>query len=45
MDHKTTKLPTMGLNELAITNEPIEDEAVEAIFRMNQNQILPTQHY
>jgi hypothetical protein len=45
MDHKTTKLPTMGSNELAITNEPVEDEAVEVVFRMNQNHILPARHY
>jgi len=43
MDHKTTKLPTMGLNELAITNEPVEDEDVEAVFKMNQNHI-PARH-
>jgi len=30
-----------GWSELAATNAPVADEAVEAVFRMNENPILP----
>ncbi len=31
----------MGWSELAATNAPVADEPVEAVFRMNENPILP----
>ncbi len=31
-----------GWSELAPTNAPVVDEPVEAVFRMNENPILPT---
>jgi hypothetical protein len=34
--------PTHGWSELAATNAPVADEPIEAIFRMNENPILPT---
>ncbi len=33
---------TEGWTELAATNAPVADEPVEAVFRMNENPILPT---
>ncbi len=34
-----------GWSELAPTNAPVADEPVEAVFRMNENPILPTRIY
>jgi hypothetical protein len=33
----------VGWSELAATNAPVADEPVEAVFRMNENPILPAQ--
>jgi hypothetical protein len=35
----------VGWSELAATNAPVADEPVEAVFRMNENPILPAQIY
>jgi hypothetical protein len=35
----------VGWNEQATTNAPIEDEAVQAVLRMNQKIILPARNY
>jgi hypothetical protein len=32
--------PQEGLNELATTNAPVEDDVVEAVLGMNQKHIL-----
>ncbi len=33
--------PNQGWSELVATNAPVADEPVEAVFRMNENPILP----
>jgi len=34
-----------GWSEPAANNAPAEDEAIEAVFRMNQKHILPARNY
>jgi hypothetical protein len=38
---KSENMPVRGWSELAATNAPVADEPVEAVFRMNENPILP----
>ncbi len=39
------KVQYVGWSEPAATNAPVQDDAVEAVFKMNQKHILPAWNY